>query len=339
MLHRVPFVVSLHSSYPAFRQAYSPLYSARLLGCGSPALGAPCPPLPLSGTHAETTRKDTTVPELPEVETMVRGIRPFVEGRRIKALRRCKTHCRPIGMSPTFARLAKRIEGQSVAAARRLGKRVVLDLTNGSSLVVEPRMTGLMLLADPPDVEHLRLEWEFEGRREYNSIWFWDRRGLGTVRLFGPGELERDLGPGKLGPDALSFDAALWRVRLGSTSRAVKVALLDQKLVAGIGNLYASEILHVAGIDPTRPSQLLRPAELKRLAASVRSVLELAIKYEGSTLGDGTYRNALNQSGRYQNEHRVYMRDGESCATCERGSITRIVQAQRSTFFCNKCQK
>ena len=279
------------------------------------------------------------MPELPEVETMVRGIRPFVEGRRIKAVRRCKTHCRPIGIAPTFARLAKKIEGQTVAAARRLGKRVVLDLTNGSSLVVEPRMTGLMLLADPPDVEHLRLEWEFEGRREYNSIWFWDRRGLGTVRLFGLGELERYLGPDKLGPDALSLNAALWRARLGSTSRAVKVALLDQKLVAGIGNLYASEILHVAGIDPHRPADSLRPAEVKRLAAAVQSVLKLAIQHEGSTLGDGTYRNALNQSGRYQNEHRVYMRDGESCPTCGRGRVVRIVQAQRSTFHCPKCQR
>ncbi|MBC8115854.1 MAG: formamidopyrimidine-DNA glycosylase, partial [Candidatus Saccharimonas sp.] len=177
------------------------------------------------------------------------------------------------------------------------------------------------------------------GRREYNSVWFWDRRGLGTVRLFGPGELERDLGPTKLGPDALSFNSALWRERLGSTSRAVKVALLDQKLVAGIGNLYASEILHVAGIDPHRTADSLRSAEVKRLAAAVRSVLEMAIQHEGSTLGDGTYRNALNQSGRYQNEHRVYMRDGESCSTCGRGRVARIVQAQRSTFFCTKCQK
>ena len=279
------------------------------------------------------------MPELPEVETMVSGIRPFVEGRRIKAVRRCKTHCRPIGIAPTFARLAKKMEGQTVTAARRLGKRVVLDLTNGSSLVVEPRMTGLVLLADPPDIDHLRLEWEFSGRREFNSIWFWDRRGLGTVRLFGPGELERDLGPSKLGPDALDITEALWRARLGATSRAVKVALLDQKLVAGIGNLYASEILHVAGIDPTRSSHTLRPADVKRLAAAVRSVLELAIQYEGSTLGDGTYRNALNQSGRYQNEHRVYMRADETCRTCGRGRVARIVQAQRSTFFCNKCQK
>ena len=270
---------------------------------------------------------------------MVRGIRPFVEGRRLLKIKRCKTHCRPIGIMPTFARLASRIEGQTVTAVRRLGKRVVLDLAVGSSLVIEPRMTGLMLLADPPDVEHLRLEWEFEGRREFNSIWYWDRRGLGTVRLFGPGELERDLGPDKLGPDALVMAAAAWRERLGATSRAIKVALLDQRLVAGIGNLYASEILHVARIDPHRAANTLRLPEVKRLAAAVRSVLELAITYEGSTLGDGTYRNALNQSGRYQNEHRVYMRADESCPTCNRSTVVRVVQAQRSTFYCPRCQR
>jgi formamidopyrimidine-DNA glycosylase len=279
------------------------------------------------------------VPELPEVETMVRGIRPFVEGRRIVSVRRCRTRCRPIGIAPTFGRLAKKMEGQTVSAVRRLGKRVVLDLTTGSSLVVEPRMTGLMLLIDPPDVEHLRLEWQFEGEREYNSIWFWDRRGLGTVRLYEAGELEQALGSNKLGPDALQLTEAQWRERLRATSRSIKVALLDQKLVAGIGNLYASEILHVAGIDPSRPSNSLTLRHVKRLAVAVRSVLEEAIRHEGSTLGDGTYRNALNQSGRYQNEHRVYMRDSEVCTTCERGQIVRIVQAQRSTFYCSKCQK
>lgn len=270
---------------------------------------------------------------------MVRGIRPFVEGRRIRIVRKCPTKCRPLGIAPSFATLAKRMQGQTVSKARRLGKRVVLDLGDQSSLVLEPRMTGLVLLADPPDVEHLRLEWEFEERREFNSIWFWDRRGLGTVRLYRPGELERVLGPNKLGPDALSFSESMWRERLGTTSRSVKVALLDQKLVAGIGNLYASEILHVAGIDSTRPADRLRPPEVKRLADATRSVLELAIRYEGSTLGDGTYRNALNQSGRYQNEHRVYMREKETCPTCGRGSVTRIVQAQRSTFYCGACQK
>jgi formamidopyrimidine-DNA glycosylase len=154
------------------------------------------------------------VPELPEVETMVRGIRPFMANRRILAVKECPTHCRPISISPVFKRFAKAMIGQTVTAVRRLGKRVVLDLSNLTSVVIEPRMTGLMLLANPPDVEHLRIEWQLEGTREYNSIWFWDRRGLGTIRLYQPDELERVYGPDALGPDALDFTSDHWRERL-----------------------------------------------------------------------------------------------------------------------------
>ena len=103
---------------------------------------------------------------------MVRGIRPFVENRRILAINRCPTHCRPISIVPTFNRLMKKLVGQTVTSVRRLGKRVVLDLSNASNIVIEPRMTGLMLLANPPDVDHLRLEWQFDGDREFNSVWF-----------------------------------------------------------------------------------------------------------------------------------------------------------------------
>ena len=279
------------------------------------------------------------MPELPEVETMVRGIRPFVENRRILAFNRCPTHCRPISIIPTFNRLAKKLVGQTVTSVRRLGKRVVLDLSNASNVVIEPRMTGLMLLANPPDVDHLRLEWQFDGDREFNSVWFWDRRGLGTIHLYQPGELDQAYGPDKLGPDALAFTVEQWRERLKGTSRAVKVALLDQKLVAGIGNLYASEILHVAGIDPERSCQKLSKPQFERLDQASRAVLERAIETEGSTLGDGTYRNALSQNGRYQNEHRVYMREDQACPTCSKGVIVRLVQAQRSTFYCPKCQR
>lgn len=279
------------------------------------------------------------MPELPEVETMVRGIRPYVVDRRITEVLRCPNKCRPISIVPSAGRLAKSLVGQTVVNVRRLGKRVVLDLSNKTNVVIEPRMTGLMLLANPPDVEHLRVEWRFDGQREFNSIWFWDRRGLGTIRLFKSGELEEEYGPRKLGPDALDFTIEDWRDRLKVTSRAVKVALLDQKLVAGIGNLYASEILHVAGIDPRRNCRNLTKAQLERLAVATRAVLERAIETEGSTLGDGTYRNALSESGQYQNEHRVYMREDERCPTCSKGSIVRMVQAQRSTFYCPKCQR
>ena len=115
--------------------------------------------------------------------------------------------------------------------------------------------------------------------------------------------------------------------------------MLDQKKVAGIGNLYASEILHLSRIDPETRSRDLSPRQVRRMAVAVKEVLLDAIEHEGSTLSDGTYRNALNKAGGYQNAHRVYDREGDLCPTCHRSEIVRIVQAQRSTFFCRRCQK
>ncbi|MDZ4684409.1 MAG: bifunctional DNA-formamidopyrimidine glycosylase/DNA-(apurinic or apyrimidinic site) lyase [Planctomycetaceae bacterium] len=278
------------------------------------------------------------MPELPEVETMVRGIRPHVAGRKIVAVRKGPSRCRPMSIMPRLATLSQRVTGQTITAVRRLAKRVVLDVTDGSNLVIEPRMTGLVLLSDPPDREHLRVEWELDGDSPYRSLWFWDQRGLGTLRWYAPGELASALLSGKLGPDALTVSTDDWLRICRRTSRPIKVALLDQKLVAGIGNLYASEILHAAGIAPQKPADRLRTDDIARLHTATMSVLETAILYEGSTLGDGTYRNALNQTGRYQNAHRVYDRAGKVCPTCNAGVVARIVQAQRSTFFCATCQ-
>jgi formamidopyrimidine-DNA glycosylase len=230
------------------------------------------------------------------------------------------------------------VAGQTITSVRRIAKRVVLDVTDGSSLVIEPRMTGLMLLSDPPDQAHLRVEWELAGESVYRSLWFWDQRGLGTLRWYAPGELESALLSGKLGPDALTVSVDAWKQLCGRTARPIKVALLDQKLIAGIGNLYASEILHLAGIAPQKLADRLRSADIARLHAATIEVLETAIRYEGSTLGDGTYRNVLNQNGGYQNAHRVYDRAGEVCPTCRSSTVQRIVQAQRSTFFCATCQ-
>jgi formamidopyrimidine-DNA glycosylase len=126
--------------------------------------------------------------------------------------------------------------------------------------------------------------------------------------------------------------------RVGRGRRHVKPALLDQKLVAGIGNLYASEILHRARISPRRRCHRVTVAEWRRIHEAMLSVLQEAIRYEGSTLSDGTYRNALNTAGGYQNQHRVYDKAGEPCPTCRRAVIVRIVQTQRSTFYCPQCQ-
>ena len=169
-------------------------------------------------------------------------------------------------------------------------------------------------------------------------LWFWDRRGLGTLQLLSDEQLTARYGSDDIGPDALEVTPNLLRQRLGKSRRAIKVALLDQRAVAGIGNLYASEILHVARVNPQLPCAELSSARWQRIADATRHVLEEAVRYEGSTLSDGTYRNALNQAGSYQNQHRVYDRADEPCPRGCRSVVQRIVQAQRSTFFCPKCQ-
>jgi formamidopyrimidine-DNA glycosylase len=276
------------------------------------------------------------VPELPEVETMRRGILPIV-GSRVRDVRRARCARRPILVAPRLDVFRRRAVGHSIRAVDRRGKRVVVRLDSGDSIVFEPRMSGLVLLAAPPTSEHLRLRIALSGGKS-DELLFWDRRGLGSVRLVSPGEFEELYGAKKLGPDALELSADALRDRLAASRRAIKVALLDQRALAGVGNLYASEILHLARIHPQKRCDHLRGPHWRRLHAAMREVLEAAIRHEGSTLADGTYRNALNEQGGYQSHHRAYDRAGRLCASCGRAQIQRIVQAQRSTFFCPRCQ-
>jgi len=278
------------------------------------------------------------MPELPEVETMVRGIRTDCTGRQINRTVFPECVCRPIQVSPGRSIFAEQTAGRSIAEIRRLAKRIVMELDSGDRIVIEPRMTGLMLLTDPPTQTHRRVCFEFSlVTTKAASLEFWDRRGLGTVSLLT--EVEFRALESRLGRDALNIPIQEWKKILSRTNREIKVALLDQSLVAGIGNLYASEILHEAGISPFRPASKLSQRQIQNLMIATNRILHTAIEYEGSTLGDGTYRNALNKSGGYQNEHQVYGREGERCDLCERAKIQRVVQAQRSTFYCPKCQR
>jgi len=277
------------------------------------------------------------MPELPEVETMRRCIAAVVGGR-IDDLRRPRSRLQPITIEPRLAEFRRRAKGRRIAALGRVGKRVVLALDSGDRIVLEPRMSGLVLLRDPPDQQHLRLVFHVSGARA-RRILFWDRRGLGVARLVSPARFAHFYGPRKVGPDALDITPEALRQRLQPSARAIKVALLDQRALAGIGNLYASEILHRSGIHPAVPCNRLRPAHWRRLHAAMREVLVEAIGLQGSTLRDGTYRIARNQPGSFQLCHRVYQRAGEPCLRCAQGRIVRIVQAQRSTFFCPSCQR
>ena len=277
------------------------------------------------------------MPELPEVETMRRGVAPVV-GSHILAVRRPRSRLRPIRMEPSWSRLRRRLLQREIIAVDRCGKRVVIVLDSDDRLVIEPRMSGLILLADPPDIEHVRLILELD-HPKHRELLFWNQRGLGVVRLLAPVEYAAEFGATRIGPDALAVSADELRERLGASRRAIKVALLDQRAVAGIGNLYAAEILHRARVHPETMCRQLRPAEWKKIQAATSEVLAEAIVHQGSTLRDGTYRIARNEPGAYQFCHRVYQREGERCVQCRRATIVRIVQAQRSTFFCPGCQK
>lgn len=276
------------------------------------------------------------MPELPEVETMRRGI-AGVEGSRIRSVERLPCSLRPIQLDPDLRLIRRRCQNQRIQAVQRLGKRVILVLDNDCRLVFEPRMTGLVLVADPPNPTHLRIRLQLtEG--PHPEILYWDRRGLGRVACRTAREWETYLSQCQLGPDALEMTATELEQRLGRGKRPIKVALLDQRAVAGIGNLYASEILLRAGIHPALPCCELTKSDWLKVHAAQLEILRDAIRHEGSTLSDGTYRNALNQAGTYQNHHRVYGRAGEVCRQCGRGSVQRFVQAQRATFFCPVCQ-
>lgn len=284
------------------------------------------------------------MPELPEVETMRRGVQS-VTGMQIVSVRPARCRLKPLSIKPPLATWRRHVVGRTIAAVDRLGKRVVLRLDSGAAIVIEPRMTGLVLLADPPNRQHLRLIVDLSpspasrNSTQPRQLLFWDRRGLGTIELLRAEELAARLGDGRLGPDALGISVDELQARLSPSRRAIKVALLDQRGLAGVGNLYASEILFLAGVHPQRECRSLRPAQWRAIHAAMRHVLSEAIRYEGSTLGDGTYRNALNEAGSYQNHHQVYARNGKKCLRCGKAEVVRIVQAQRSTFFCPKCQR
>lgn len=278
------------------------------------------------------------MPELPEVEMMRRGVLPVV-GRTILRVEYPSIPYRPIQIQPSPRILAERCQGKKVVAVERIAKRVLVRLCSDDRIVLQPKMAGIVLLTDPPTSQHTRVIFHLQGKQQPNQFQYWDRRGLGTVCLWGPDQVQSQLGEDVLGPDALSIDKMPFSERLCASRREVKVALLDQRIVAGVGNIYAAEILFAAKIHPQTRCCDLSKRQSHAIHREMLRILTQAIEYEGSTLSDGTYRNAINGEGSYQNHHLVYDREGQPCERCGRGLVQRIVQAQRSTFYCPICQK
>ena len=305
------------------------------------------------------------MPELPEVETMRRGV-ASIAGCTIRDCRKPRSRLQSIEMTPDFRSFRRRAIGRTIAVVGRVGKRIVLKLDSHDRIVIEPRMSGSVILADPRDRTHLRLILDLvpppiSPRRTAGKplaashtpptdanlrerllsappkqLLFWDQRGLGVVRLVTPAEFDSRYGADRVGPDALRISAAELRKRLETSRRAVKVAMLDQKALAGIGNIYASETLHLAGIHPGSPCNKLTPRQWTKLHAAMGKVLHEALRRQGSTLADNVYTAPDGKPGKYA--FRVYQRHGHPCPRCGQANIERIVQAQRSTFFCPACQ-
>lgn len=277
------------------------------------------------------------MPELPEVETVRRGLERHLVGRRITSV--------DVGRERTVRRTSREalIAGLTdtvVERADRRGKYLLLPLDSGDTVMIHLRMSGQVLLAREgatrPPHTHVVLHLD-----DGNEAWFVDPRTFGEVVVFDPDHVEAELPElARLGVDPVAepFDAERLRIAIGSSRRALKPLLLDQHVVAGIGNIYADEILHRARLRPDRAASSLDRRQLGVLHESIVAVLTEAIEAGGSTLGDAQYVDLLGEVGSYQDDHRVYGRGGERCSTCGRGWIRRTVTGGRGTHFCPVCQ-
>jgi len=267
------------------------------------------------------------VPELPEVETVCRTIRPHLVGRRIEAVEVRERRLR----RPVAADFARRLEGRTVAAVDRRAKYILIDVGDGLRWVVHLGMSGRLCFGTPPpELTHVHVRVRLEGGGE---LFYRDPRRFGLMLLSSD---EADLGIVGIEPLGPDFTAELlWSLRLRHRRVTVKSLLMDQRRVAGVGNIYANEALFEAGIRPSRRVGRMRREEAGRLVESVRSVLERAIEARGSSLLD--YRDAEGNPGEFQSSFHVYDRAGEACRRCGT-AIRSSVIAGRGTFYCPRCQ-
>lgn len=281
------------------------------------------------------------MPELPEVETVRSGLAPVLEGRRLVKV----TARRPDLRRPLPVDLAQRLTGRTVSAVDRRAKYLLIRMDAPVVLLAHLGMSGRMLVFSdplPPLDRHDHVIFDVEGGAQ---VRFRDPRRFGLIDLADADAVDAhpylaDLGPEPLGP---GFDGRALESRLEGRRGPIKGALMDQSVVAGLGNIYVCEALFRAGLSPRRSASTVRGGRAERLAAAVREVLEAAIAAGGSSLRD--HRTPAGELGYFQHSFAVYGRAGESCPGCDcadgatKGGIRRIVQSGRSTFYCPTRQR
>ncbi|MEL6798250.1 MAG: bifunctional DNA-formamidopyrimidine glycosylase/DNA-(apurinic or apyrimidinic site) lyase [Pseudomonadota bacterium] len=283
------------------------------------------------------------MPELPEVETVRRGLQPVLEGHVIAQA----DVRRPDLRWPLPAKMAKRLTGQRVTALRRRSKYILADLSSGETLIIHLGMSGRILIsgaqvgqfhhAHPAPEKHDHIVLDIDGGAR---VTFNDARRFGAMDLTPTDQLESHWLIDKLGPEPLGnqFNEDYLVATLKGRMTPIKAALLDQRIVAGLGNIYVCEALHRARIAPTRKAGRIAAPRVRTLVPIIRHVLSDAIAAGGSSLRD--YRQADGELGYFQHTFRAYGREGARCPTQDcPGTISRIVQSGRSTFYCKSCQR
>ena len=273
------------------------------------------------------------MPELPEVEIIRGQLEKELAGAHIAScevgLERLVTHPTPLGYR-------RGLSGRSIQGASRRGKYLILELDGGRELVIHLGMTGSLVLsssgAERP--RHTHIVFHLEDGRDLLYI---DPRTFGETALLRRGDRTPLRGLHTMGPEPLEGDFTCECLASALRGKCrVKSALLDQSRVAGIGNIYADESLHRAGVNPLRRLDGLSPEDIGRIHGAVREVLAEAISRGGSSVSD--YVNLRGDRGSFQDDHRVYRREGEYCPACGT-TIVREVIAGRSSYFCPRCQK
>lgn len=280
------------------------------------------------------------MPELPEVETIVARLKGLLVGKQIVAVQ--------VLRDKSFQGNPNRVVGKKITQITRRAKLIRIHLESAQNLLIHLKMTGQLIFVDGdrrvggghPTADwvgelpskHTRVVFDLLGNAK---LYFNDMRVFGWIRLLGDAEIEREFQ--KYGPDVIDTEVTIeyLQTKFSKTSRPIKQVIMDNKIISGVGNIYASDALNLSRLSPFKPASKLTKDEIKKLAKSMKSVILLGIKTGGATIDN--YRHVDGFSGSYQNHVLAYGREGKKCQQCG-GEIVRKKIAGRSTFYCATCQ-